>query len=124
MWSDDTPIFQVSGSGHAKLRQALELAVGDHVTVQGWATTDDRIGLFWTESNDMIPFPAPMKVGDCALFMCSWLDSGNVDFGKPLDHDGDSDKGWLLFTEGWGHVDPWGYQCFIAVTPRWQHFGK
>lgn len=124
MWNDDTPVFQVSGSGLRQLHATLELAVGARTTAKGWAVNEDRMALFWAEHKEMTAFPAPLIMRDCAALMMSWLEDGDVDFGKPLDHDGDSGKGWLVFTEGWGHVAPWGYQAFIAVSPHWQHFGK
>lgn len=123
MWNEDTPVFQVSGHGLDMLTAALHLAFGEKRTAKGWFENDERMALCWTDHPEMKRFPAELTMRECAPLMLAWLDRV-VDHGNPLDHDGDSKKGWLLFTEGWGHVDPWGYHAFIAIRPKWQHYGK
>ncbi|WP_158966189.1 hypothetical protein [Chachezhania sediminis] len=40
------------------------------------------------------------------------------------DADSDNEKGWLLWNDGWGHIEGHDYHSFVAVCPTWIMFGK
>ena len=70
----------------------------------------------------MIPFPGPTNPEFLASFIEIWLK--NAEYCREPDHDGDNGRGWYMYTEGWGHIDGYGYQAFLAVETHWIMYGK
>jgi hypothetical protein len=83
-----------------------------------------RLIFFWSDSetvSDRIALPFKLDATGAADFAIRWL--GELDYGRQPDHDGDNEKGWRLYCEGWGHVDGhWG--AFVAIAPAWAMYGK
>lgn len=85
---------------------------------------DVRLILFWSDQNVHTPinrFPAVMGADELEIVIRAWLNERN--YGSQPDHDGDNDKGWRIYNEGWGHVNS-EYQAFAAVEPVWLMYGK
>lgn len=94
---------------------------------KGWVelpTEDEkckRLVLFWTNDKVMTPLPALMDAEAAEPFVRAWL--AEQDYGPEPDHDGDNEKGWRAYCEGWGHVAS-KYAAFIAIEPVWLMYGK
>jgi len=116
----DNPILNVSGRGLERLQTVLRLT--EHSKARGYVTTENKIVFFWCDHKEMIPFPAETPTEDCARIAINWLDG--VKYHNEPDIDGDCERGWRCFTEGWGHIKPYGYPAFIAVEPYWLMYGK
>jgi hypothetical protein len=115
------PILNVNGEDLERLKAVFGLARYD--TALGYGIQNGRIAFFWTQHDKMIPFPAKLSMDRCAELAFDWLQSGATYPSEP-GHDGDNHKGWRCFTEGWGHIEPFGYPAFLAVEPHWIMYGK
>lgn len=117
----DNRILNVNGESLERLKIAMSLA-GESKAV-GFANDEDRLVFFWTKHEAMRPFPSPLNMDRCAEVAFDWLQS-TAKYGQQPDHDGDNEKGWRCFTEGWGQIAKFGYAAFIAVEPCWMMYGK
>lgn len=116
----DNVVLRVNGEGLDRLKTVMKLAEWPYAV--GYAVSGDCFVLFWTKHESMTAFPTRLTMDRCAEIAFDWLKE--ADYGKQPDHDGDNEKGWLCFTEAWGHVAPYGWQAFIAVKPCWMLYGK
>jgi hypothetical protein len=68
--------------------------------------------------------PLPFKMDKQGLcdFAWAWLQKG-ADYGSRPDTDGDSERGWRVYNEGWGHVSGNCY-AIVAIQPFWFVYGK
>ena len=112
--------FDMTGTGEKTLRTALSLFPQHKVT--GYrADAEKGLILYWTESDRATALPFPMTLEQAADFAHGWLE--HADYGSRPDIDGDSEHGWRLYTENWGHVGG-EWQAFAAVQPAWALYGK
>ncbi len=118
----DTAILKVDGKSLNRLKLVMSLA--SRQTAKGYCVDDNRFILFWTNHEKMIPFPTELSLDQCAEMAMTWLDSKECDHGNCMDHDGDSEKGWICYHDEWGYIDGIGWQAFLAIKPFWQHYGK
>jgi hypothetical protein len=117
----DNKILRVSGETAARLKVVMGLA--HQQSVAGYHADANQITFFWTDHEKATPFPTALSVDRAAEIAFDWL-QGRADYGKQPDHDGDNKKGWLCFCDGWGHIDDFGWQAFVAVRPLWAMYGK
>lgn len=117
----DNPILNVNGESLDRLKAVMALT--DQKVAKGYAISDNRIVFFWADHSAMVPLPAPASMDRCAELAFDWLKSGAT-FASQPDHDGDNHKGWRCFRQGWGHIEPFGWQAFVAVEPCWMMYGK
>lgn len=85
---------------------------------------DVRMILFWSDQGVRQPinrFPAVMGPGELEPIIKAWLSERH--YGSQPDHDGDNERGWRVYNEGWGHVDG-EWQAFAAIEPVWLMYGK
>ena len=84
---------------------------------------NNRIILAWSESagKDYIPFLAPVTAEQAVELVQDWIKV--LDFGTPMDHDGDSEYSFRLYCEDWGLINHNQY-AFAAISPAWAHYGK
>lgn len=87
------------------------------------AQIDVRMVLYWSDQNvkDLNRFPAVMGPDELETIIRAWLSERH--YGPQPDHDGDNDKGWRVYNEGWTHVSG-EWQAFAAVEPVWLMYGK
>jgi hypothetical protein len=123
----DNPIFKINGRSSTRLTAALKLACDDRTAI-GYAldTKDDnpRMVFFWASHAKMIPFPGKATPEFLASFIEMWLNDQMLKYPSEPDHDGDNAKGWFIYTEGWGHIEPYHYPAFLAIEPHWIMYGK
>lgn len=115
------PILNVNGENRDRLKAAFALA--QHDTALGYAIENGRMAFFWTHHAKMTPFPTRLSMARCAEIAFDWL-QGGATYPKAPGHDGSNHKGWRCFTEGCGHIEPFGYPAFLAVEPHWMMYGK
>ncbi len=120
----NTRIIKVDGQGLERLKVVMSLF--DRETAAGYTITDDNRMVFfqYEKYEKMTAFPVPISLDRCAELAFEWVNSKKCDHGLPIDHDGDSEKGWLCYCDGWGRIDGFDYHSFMAVRPFWQHYGK
>lgn len=117
----DNAVLKVSGESLDRLKVVMGLT--GNREAKGFATDDEKgIVFFWADHEKMTPFPTPLGMDRCAEIASDWLEKAT--YGKQPDHDGDNEKGWLCYRDGWGHIDTFGWQAFIAVKPLWMMYGK
>ena len=118
----DNIVLKISGEELPRLKIAMNLS--SQQKAKGYAVHPDKgIVFFWADHKDMIPFPTPLDMDRCAEIAYAWLIE-EADYGRQPDHDGDNERGWLLYCDGWGHIDLYGWKAFVAVKPMWLMFGK
>lgn len=105
------------------LDKSLELAFSQHGKASGYYADSEQLVLFWTNHDKATPFPAPLKVAEVLPLVRAWLDS-TADYGTYPDIDGDAERSWIVSNDSWGHVDGFGWQAFVRVTPAWALSGK
>lgn len=84
---------------------------------------NNRIILAWHENagKDFIPFLGEVRAEDACQMLREWVRL--LDYGGQPDHDGENDKSFRIYCEGWGHVANNDY-AFAAIEPRWAMYGK
>lgn len=122
--------FDVTAERDAVLEHALQIAFGRYSTATGWRT-DERDGkprLLFTwlrapvEGSGWTPFVTPIAAEQALAVVKGWLNCAN--YGREPDHDGDNHKGWRVYCDSWGHVDPYGHAGLCAIEPAWAMYGK
>jgi hypothetical protein len=73
------------------------------------------------ENNGPVNLPFKLDIEGASDFAWRWL--AEQDYGKKPDHDGDNNKGWRIWTGGWGHVGNDHY-AVCAILPEWAMYGK
>lgn len=117
----DNPVIRVNGTSIDRLKYAMELGQG--FDAYGFCEHEGTLAFArYDSAPDMTPFPTELGPERCAEMAWDWLQK--AEYPSQPDHDGDNEKGWLLRTDGWGHIDGLGYHYFIAVEPMWIMFGK
>lgn len=132
----DNRIFRMNGCGVETLEVALRLAT-DGKSIKGYAI--DRIcGLVFLWADTTTPetcissgkFPVAISTAVASQIAADWLATDEA-WKTPLDewcddhdHDGHNSKGWLVYVEDWGHVEPYGWQTACAVKPCYLWHGK
>jgi hypothetical protein len=125
--------FDITGNGDIDL--AMQVAFS-HQSKACWWRTDTvegynkrripRLVLSWMSSEspgpEWHPFVTPVGWEEAATVVRGWLTT--ADYGPRPDHDGDNGKGWRVYNDAWGHVEPYHYKAFVAVEPRWAMYGK
>ena len=93
------------------------------LAINVWYRVDAEKGmvLYWAECGRATALPLEMTLKQAAGFAAGWLE--HADYGSRPDIDGDSKRGWRLYTESWGHVGG-EWQAFAAVHPAWALYGK
>lgn len=71
---------------------------------------------------DVTAFPYAMNKDQATAFAWGWIEANKPKGGQP-DHDGDNDKGWHIFVDGWGHADS-RWQGFCSIEIIWAMYGK
>lgn len=94
----------------------------------GTRQTEAGIVLLWHEGTignvKATPLPFPLTADAAVEFVWAYLEQAAGDFGPPPDHDGDSEKGFIITTgDIWGHVEGCSY-AFLVVYLNWQMYGK
>lgn len=117
----DNRIFNVNGRTKEQLTLAVKSLLlneyGQNQKVNGWYFRKDKgLVLCWhiKEKNhgklftDRMGNPKPIEVDELVDLLWEWLSSDEADTVEPadweddLDHDGDNENGWRLYTEEWG----------------------
>ncbi len=127
----DNPIFKINGGGLDRLKAALALATNypesSKGTALGFVVDKDggRMVIFWAEHPDMTPFPTKLSTEHYAEIVYAWLRGGATPPTNSLDDcDVSETLGWYCYREGWGHIDGYGWQAFVAIEPTWLWHGK
>lgn len=117
--------LDLTSKGQNTLRQAMQLFNNRASKVAGYRVCPERgMILYWCASrngDDVTMLPFKMTLEQAADFAYQWLQE--ADYGTEPDHDGDNEKGFRLYCEGWGHVNN-DYSAFAAVKPAWAMYGK
>jgi hypothetical protein len=115
--------FDMTSQGDLTLKAALKLFNPPGGKVTGYRVEKDKgLIFYWADSSPhMTKLPFPMTLEQAADFAVGWLD--HADYGNRPSFDGDSAKGWRLYTESWGHIGGDHY-AFAAVQPVWAMYGK
>ena len=72
----------------------------------------------WTP---VIKLPYEMDGVAAASFAWNWLMIAEYD--REPDHDGDNDRGFIVYNEDWGHIAN-RHEGLVAIKPCWQMYGK
>ncbi len=123
----DAPILKINGRSKERLLAALSLALDDHKAVGYLIDTKNerpRMVFFWTKHDKMIPFPGKTTPEFIASHIEIWLNDQMLEYPPEPDHDGHNSRGWYMYTEGWGHIEPYHYPAFLAIEPHWIMYGK
>ena len=135
--------IDITAEGNELLANAMKIALNQWIKIVGYVIREPNIAFkhekynhldiparrarmifLWSDFEKIegfVPFPFVMDAAGCADFAQRWL--ANVDYGKQPDHDGDNEKGWRIYNEGWGHVDGL-HSAAIAISPAWAMYGK
>jgi hypothetical protein len=119
--------FRFDITNDRDLQPGLTLAFSKHREAVAWRIdTHDgqpRILLAWTITGEgWIPFPVPIGPEHAATLIEEWLKV--QEYGLQPGHDGSIGRGFRLYNEAWGHVEPYGWPAFVAVEPCWAWYGK
>lgn len=136
------PKLMISGRNRERFDLAIQLSNNNKAV--GWSEemvcadetgSRDKEGtkiktlvFYWAEPDNkpsFNKFPVPLDPKGMAELAWQWLDSLTKDDFKPSAYnDGDVDnvRGWLVFTQAWGHVTGW--QSFVGVQPYSCWIGK
>lgn len=66
-------------------------------------------------------FPTKLDLDGTVDMTMRWLKS--ADYGHQPGHDGSNEKGFQLYCEDWGYIEPFRY-AICAVKPKWTEYGK
>lgn len=96
-------------------------ATSHHTELVEAADGTPTLILLWHEERGATALPFPLTRDDAPGFVAGWLKS--AEYGREPDHDGSNERGFRVFTDGWGHVA--GHHYGIAgVQPVWAMYGK
>ncbi|QDP55317.1 MAG: hypothetical protein Tp176DCM1853251_1 [Prokaryotic dsDNA virus sp.] len=119
----DNPVLQVNGISLERMRYAMRLAYG--FPAHGFRIDKERgwlVFLKYESSPNMTAFPVPLDADRCADIAFDWLKA--QPYPSEPDHDGDNEKGWLIWKDSWGKIEGHDYHSFLGVRPAWIIFGK
>ncbi len=130
---------QISIVGETKewLHRALSFFVDDTPTFCGYAELPNipdqmdgygqrspvRLVFFWSKPSipEYRALPFKMNLTAAVDFAWPWLEQ--AERGPAPDHDGDNEKGWRVYNEGWTHVaNLW--EAKVAIETYWLMAGK
>lgn len=119
--------FTVTGTGAEAFKTAMTLLMnlrGFHKATHFASTPEHGLVLFWTDPclSAAQPLPYPMKGDSLVDFAFHWLQDGAT-YGSQPDHDGENERGWVIYVESWGHVMKSPY-AICGVRPYWACYGK
>lgn len=119
--------FRFDITADRDLEAVLSLAFARHAKAVAWRadTYDDkpRLVLAWTDAGEgWTPLLAAAGPQQAAAMIQQWLDER--DYGPEPDHDGSNGRGFRVYNDAWGHVNPYGWPAFVAVQPNWAWYGK
>lgn len=117
----DNRIVKVNGEGAKRLAAVLNLF--EWKNVDGFHIENNKFILFWVEHPKATKLPAPMGMEFVAPMVDAWLQN-IAEYPPEPDIDGSVSKGWLVYCDKWGHIEPYGYQAFAAIEPQWMLHGK
>jgi len=117
------PILRVNGGSLERLKLVCSLSANETAIGYLIDRRHNRI-VFFRQGNStgMITLPKPFTMDQCARLSMDWLEI--APYGAKPEHDGDSYKGWLCYTEEWGFIEPYSANAFLAVEPQWMMHGK
>lgn len=138
----DNRVFNVNGKGKEMLQATLQLAFaqeGSKTTAKAYYI-DPKKGmlLLWSNEPPGVPFPAPLNADATTNVVWEWLQTNpeieheshwDQDYN---DSDVDTDLGWRVYCEDWGHVTigpshsslAVGRYAIVAVKPAYMWYGK
>ncbi len=117
--------ISIQSTGKADFALAMQIAFGQHKTAVGFRVTEEKgLILYWSKSEkkDFSLFPYSMNHSQATEYCWGWVEATKPKGGQP-DHDGDNDKGFIVYNESWGHVDG-DWQAFVAIGVIWAMYGK
>ena len=115
------PIIRVNGISLERMISAMNLV--DGFPCHGYTVNDNKLVLFrYGNGEDIIKFPTPLSVDATANMTFEWVRS--TAYPREPDHDGDNEKGWLIWNDSWGQIEGFGYSSFLAIAPMWIMYGK
>jgi len=145
----DNRLFNINGKTKDQLTLAVKCLLldeyGKNIIVKGWYFSKQKgLVLTWyldeNEKEKVTPFtdrmgkPCAINEDELVDLLWKWLDSEEakiVEFEhweSNVDHDGDNDKGWRLYTEDWGCIKYAEYAIdhysIGAFKPVWLWYGK
>ena len=95
----------------------------------GWSSKDPdatltvpRFVLFWADDDKVIKLPYEMDWKACANLIWPWLEK--LEYPPQPGHDGSNGKGFKLYNDAWGHIEPYSWRSFLAIEPEWAWYGK
>lgn len=118
--------FHIDITSEGPLIKAMEIAFGKYRTAEAYAIDPGKGLVFlWAKKDTLgavrVDLPFKMDAAGAADFDTRWL--AEADYGRQPDHDGDNEKGWRLYNEGWGRINGYDYSI-VAVKPAWAMYGK
>lgn len=115
----------VQSEGRKQFDLAMQIAFRDHAKAVGYRISKEKgLILYWSKTSvtDLIPFAYDMNCQQATEFVWGWIES-NPPKGERPDHDGDNEKGFIVYTDSWGHVDG-QWQAFVGIGVIWAMYGK
>lgn len=116
----------VTGIGDNVLNWSLEILAQDHVSVVGYRIDNTnpntpKLIFYWAKSDKFHPLLVPISTNKLGDTIQKWL--AEQDYGNEPDIDGNSRRGFRIYTDSWGMVDG-EWQTSFAVEPEWIMYGK
>lgn len=120
----DNPVMKINGRSLERLKSVFNLVHGFPAYGYAVAPGPHQYMVFFKYENteNMTPFPTKLSADRCAEIAFEWL--SQQQYPQEPDHDGHNEEGWLVWNDGWGQIDGYGYSSFIAIEPMWIMFGK
>lgn len=118
----DNRQITVKAEGKESFDLAMKLAFTTYKEAVGFMVKDNTLVFYWCDYEAATKLPFKMKFQDAINFAWAWLESTPVSTKQP-DHDGDNEKGFMVYNDSWGHVFN-AYQAIIGITPIWAMYGK
>mgnify|MGYP001008776684 CR=1 FL=1 len=115
----------VQSAGKEDFKLAMKIAFGSRKKAIGFRVTESKgLILYWskTEKKEFQALPYEMDCDQAIEFCWGWVQANKPKNAQP-DHDGDNDKGFIVYNESWGHVDG-DWQAFVAIDVIWAMYGK
>jgi hypothetical protein len=117
----DNKILRVNGEGVNRLEQVFNLL--DHANAVGYNSSLTKLVFFWYDESKSTPFPSSINHRQMAEIAQSWLEK-TAEYPDYPDIDGDCERGWIAYCDGWGHIAGFGHGSFVAIEPQWMMYGK
>ena len=123
----DNVHFDITLEGDIALEHALAVAFAYNQKAKAWRTDEynnrPRLLFSWQDAkpeSGWIPFVTPIEANEATTIVQAWLEQ--ADYGP--EPDGSNGRGWRVYCDRWGKVEPYTSESFVAIEPQLACYGK